>query len=395
MAVAVCEAARGRSSPVENDRGSSAADEDAPAESRKSGCVHGDLWQRGPQNDLTVTGGVHAAIAVGAGVARLARAAVVDPATATAAAMLRLGWQLAPGVAGHPLLAELATGVERVRNRLEHAAADALRTLLRRVVDASLTAIDLTELVRAHVDLDALAAELDVDAVIARADVDAVIARTDLDAIVRTIDLDAIVGRIDIEAIVKTIDLDAIVKTVDLEAIVRTIDLDAIVGRIDIEAIVKTIDLDAIVKTVDLEAIVKTIDLDAIVKTVDLEAIVDRVDLDRVASRIDIDAIISRVDIDQIASGIDLDAIVARIEPDTVVARVDVEAVLDRLDLAAIARQVLEAIDLPGILRESTGAVSSQAARVVRTEGMHADESVSRFIDRVLRRPHTQVAVTP
>jgi hypothetical protein len=350
MAVAVCEAARGRSSPVENDRGSSAADEDAPDESRKSGCVHGDLWQRGPQNDLTVTGGVHAAIAVGAGVARLARAAVVDPATATAAAMLRLGWQLAPGVAGHPLLAELATGVERARNRLEHAAADALRTLLRRVVDASVTAIDLTELVRAHVDLDALAAELDVDAVIARADVDAVIARTDLDAIVRTIDLDAIVGRIDIEAIVKTI---------------------------------------------DLEAIVKTIDLDAIVKTVDLEAIVDRVDLDRVASRIDIDAIISRVDIDQIASGIDLDAIVARIEPDTVVARVDVEAVLDRLDLAAIARQVLENIDLPGILRESTGAVSSQAARVVRTEGMHADESVSRFIDRVLRRPHTQVAVTP
>ena len=309
-----------------------------------------DLWQRGPQNDLTVTGGVHAAIAVGAGVARLAKAAVVDPATATAAAMLRLGWQLAPGVAGHPLLAELATGVERVRNRLEHAAADALRTLLRRVVDASLTAIDLTELVRAHVDLDALAAELDVDAVIARADVDAVIARTDLDAIVRTIDLDAIVDRIDVEAIVRTI---------------------------------------------DLEAIVRTIDLDAIVKTVDLDAIVDRVDLDRVASRIDIDAIISRVDIDQIASGIDLDAIVARIEPDTVVARVDVEAVLDRLDLAAIARQVLEAIDLPGILRESTGAVSSQAARVVRTEGMHADESVSRFIDRVLRRPHTQVAMTP
>jgi hypothetical protein len=368
MAVAVCEAARGRSSPVENDRGSSAADEDAPDESRKSGCVHGDLWQRGPQNDLTVTGGVHAAIAVGAGVARLARAAVVDPATATAAAMLRLGWQLAPGVAGHPLLAELAAGVERARNRLEHAAADALRTLLRRVVDASLTAIDLTELVRAHVDLDALAAELDVDAVIARADVDAVIARTDLDAIVRTIDLDAIVGRIDIEAIVKTIDL---------------------------EAIVKTIDLDAIVKTIDLDAIVKTIDLDAIVKTVDLEAIVDRVDLDRVATRIDVDAIISRVDIDQIASGIDLDAIVARIEPDTVVARVDVEAVLDRLDLAAIARQVLENIDLPGILRESTGAVSSQAARVVRTEGMHADESVSRFIDRVLRRPHTPVAMTP
>jgi hypothetical protein len=71
-----------------------------------------------------------------------------------------------------------------------------------------------------------------------------------------------------------------------------------------------------------------------------------------------------------------------------------VEAVLDRLDLAGIARQVIDAIDLPGILRQSTGAVSSQAARVVRTEGMNADESVSRFIDRVLRRPHQPGAVT-
>jgi len=71
---------------------------------------------------------------------------------------------------------------------------------------------------------------------------------------------------------------------------------------------------------------------------------------------------------------------------------VDVEAVLARLDLAGIARQVIDAIDLPGILRQSTGAVSSQAARVVRTEGMHADESVARFMDRVLRRPHPQTS---
>jgi hypothetical protein len=70
-----------------------------------------------------------------------------------------------------------------------------------------------------------------------------------------------------------------------------------------------------------------------------------------------------------------------------------VNASLDRLDLAGIASQVIDAIDLPGILRQSTGAVSSQAARVVRTEGMHADESVSRFMDRVLRRPHPQGAV--
>jgi hypothetical protein len=254
---------------------------------------------------VTIASGLDAAAALGAGAARLAKAAVVRPATATAVGMLRLGWHFVPGVTGHPLLAELATRGERMKDRLEQKAADALRALLRRAVDASLTAIDLTELVRAHVDLDALAAGIDVDAVIARADIDAAIARTDLDAIVETVDLDAIVRRIDIEAIVRAIDLDAIVGTVDL------------------------------------------------------------------------------------------DAIVERIDPDTVVARVDVEAVLARLDLAGIARQVIDAIDLPGILRQSTGAVSSQAARVVRTEGMNADESVSRFIDRVLRRPHQPGAVTP
>jgi hypothetical protein len=273
---------------------------------------------------------------MGAGAARLARTVVVEPATG----VLRFGYQLVPAVAGHQRLAGLADRAEQARVRVEHRAAEALRGLLRRAVEATLTALDLTELVRLHVDLDALAAELDVDAVIARADIAAVIARTDLDVIVQTIDLDAVVNRIDVEAIVDLVDLDRVASRIDL---------DAIVGRVDI---------------------------------------------DRVASRIDLDAIVGRVDIDRVASRIDLDAILARVDPDAIVARVDVEAVLDRLDLAAIASQVIEAIDLAGILRQSTGAVSSQAARAVRTEGMNADDSVARFIDRLLRRPHPQVAVT-
>jgi hypothetical protein len=332
---AVCEPNLLGTSPAENDRlGSSPEDEAGSVVPPEPGGVYQDLRRHPYGNDLTIAEGMDAAVAVAAGAARLARAALVRPATATAVGALRLGWHLVPGVTGHPLLAELASRGERVKDRLERRAAATLRALLRHAVEASLTAIDLTELVRAHVDLDALAAGIDVDAVIARADVDAVIARTDLDAIVGQVDLDAIVRRVDIEAIVRSIDLDAIVGQVDLDAIVR---------RVDIEAIVRSIDLDAIV---------------------------DLVDLDRVASHIDIDPIVQRVKVD------------------AVVARVDVEAVLDRLDLAGIARQVIDAIDLPGILRQSTGAVSSQAVRVVRTEGMNADESVSRFIDRVLRRPH-------
>jgi hypothetical protein len=312
---AVCEPNLLGTSPAENDRlGSSPEDEAGSVVAPEPGGVYQDLRRHPYGNDLTIAEGMDAAVAVAAGAARLARAALVRPATATAVGALRLGWHLVPGVTGHPLLAELASRGERVKDRLERSAAATLRALLRHAVEASLTAIDLTELVRAHVDLDALAAGIDVDAVIARADVDAVIARTDLDAIVGQVDLDAIVRRVDIEAIVRSIDLDAIV---------------------------------------------------------------DLVDLDRVASHIDIDPIVQRVKVD------------------AVVARVDVEAVLDRLDLAGIARQVIDAIDLPGILRQSTGAVSSQAVRVVRTEGMNADESVSRFIDRVLRRPHQPGAVTP
>jgi hypothetical protein len=49
------------------------------------------------------------------------------------------------------------------------------------------------------------------------------------------------------------------------------------------------------------------------------------------------------------------------------------------------------------VLRESRSAISSQAAQVVRTEGMNADDSVSRFVDRVLRRsaPASPPAIGP
>jgi hypothetical protein len=48
--------------------------------------------------------------------------------------------------------------------------------------------------------------------------------------------------------------------------------------------------------------------------------------------------------------------------------------------------QVIDAIDLPEILRESTGSVASEAVRGVRADGVQADEAVARFVDRLLRR---------
>jgi hypothetical protein len=317
--------------------------------------VHGDEQQRDPADgramavdlDAAREVAVDVALAVtlraGSVAARLARATVVRPVTATAAGVLQLAGLVMPDGPRHPLVADLTVRGEGARAELERAGMEALRRILRRAVETALSVIDLTELVHTHVDLDALAATIDVDAVVARADVDAVVARADVDAVVARVDLDAALGRLDLDDIVARVDLDAVLSRVDLDAVVARVDLDGVLSRVD---------------------------------------------LDGVLSRMDLDAVLSRVDLDDIASRIDVEAIVARVEPDALVARVDIEAVVGRLDLPALTRQVIDAIDLPEILRESSGAVSSQAARVVRTEGMNADDSVARFMDRLLRRSH-------
>jgi hypothetical protein len=275
--------------------------------------VDGDERQRGPAKDVAIRDAVD--IALGVGVAATARAATVArPFVTAAVGAVRLGARMSHGRAGPGLAAHLADRGERFRVGLERAGAELVRWILPQAVEAAFATIDVTDLVRAHVDLDALAKALDVDAVVARVDIDAAVARVDLDRAVSRVDLDAIIAR---------------------------------------------------------------------------------ADLDRVVSRLDLDTIIARADLDRAVSRVDLNAIMQRVDPDEIVARVDIEAALDRLDLTGIVRQVLEAIDLAAILHESTGAASSQAARVVRTEGMNADASVARFFDRMLRRPHPGGAATP
>ena len=78
-----------------------------------------------------------------------------------------------------------------------------------------------------------------------------------------------------------------------------------------------------------------------------------------------------------IVERVDLDAAAARLDADRVVARVDLDAVVARLDLAGIAQTVIDAIDLPEIVRESTGALSSDAVRAVRVESRRADDRIA------------------
>ena len=145
-----------------------------------------------------------------------------------------------------------------------------------------------------------------------------------------------------------------------------------------VAALLHTVDLTELVRAhVDLDVVAAGLDVDAVVARADLDAAVARVDLDAAVARVDLDAIARRLDLDDLATGLDLDRVVAR---------VDLDAIIARIDLEGLARQVIDAVDLPEIVRRSTGSLTSETVRSARTEAMHADDAVTGLVDRLLRR---------
>jgi hypothetical protein len=154
--------------------------------------------------------------------------------------------------------------------------------------------------------------------------------------------------------------LDSLVPIVAQEVLTR-IDLTEVVRRY--------VDLDEIVADVDLDAAVARVDIDAAARHVDVYSIIERLDLTRIVRE--------HVDLDEIVAGVDLDAAAARL---------DIDAVIDRVDLVGIAEDVIEQLDLPEIIRESTGSMASDTLREVRMQGISGDEAVTRAIDRLRLR---------
>ncbi|HOB80266.1 MAG TPA: hypothetical protein PKK62_08860 [Ornithinibacter sp.] len=141
-----------------------------------------------------------------------------------------------------------------------------------------------------------------------------------------------------------------------------------------------------------VEAVVERIDLTRLVREhVDLDALVASVDLDAAVARVDLDAAVARVDLDAAVARVDLDAIAATLDVDAVVARADLDRVIARIDIVRIVEEVLDAIDLPAIIRDSTGSMASETVRGVRMTGVSADDALSRVVDRALfRRRHPE-----
>jgi hypothetical protein len=125
------------------------------------------------------------------------------------------------------------------------------------------------------------------------------------------------------------------------------------------------------------ELIQQSVDLDVLVADVDLDAVAIRIDLDAVAARIDVDAILDRVDLNNVAK--------ERLDLNALVRTVDMDAIIGRLDLVALANEVIAAIDLPEIIRQSSGSLASETVRNVRTQSIEADRAVERAIDRFRR----------
>ena len=191
-----------------------------------------------------------------------------------------------------------------------------------------------------------------------------------------------VLRRADLTALVlRYVDLDAVVAAVDLDAAVARVDLDAAVARVDLDAAVKRVDLDAAVAGVDLDAAVARVDVEAVLARIDLTAVVlERVDLAAV-----VDAVLGRVDLTAVVlEQVDLDALV--------------DAILARIDLISLAEEVIEGVDLPEIIRESTGSMASDTVQGARMQGIAADEAVGRVVDRFLLRRggrSTQAPPTP
>ncbi|WP_433607175.1 hypothetical protein [Prescottella agglutinans] len=178
---------------------------------------------------------------------------------------------------------------------------------------------------------------------------------------------DAVTDRL-LRAVVRRV-VAAALAEVDITKVVR--------DHVDLDAIAEGIDVERIVDRVDVEHIVDRVDVDAIAARVDIAPILDRVDVNDVAGRVDVERIVDRVDIGRIVDRVDIDAIAAK---------VDVDAVIERIDLVGLSNEVIDGVDLPRIIRESTSSMSTEAVRGARTQGMAADDAVAGFVGRLFGR---------
>jgi hypothetical protein len=105
--------------------------------------------------------------------------------------------------------------------------------------------------------------------------------------------------------------------------------------------------------------------LDPLVRLVDMNAVLERVDVDELLDRIDVNAVLDRVDIDRLLGRVDVQRLMARVDVDELVQRTELGSLVVR----------------------STSGMASAALDAVRSQTVGLDTFVTRWADRLLRRP--------
>lgn len=113
---------------------------------------------------------------------------------------------------------------------------------------------------------------------------------------------------------------------------------------------------------------------DAIIERLDLTSIVlTQVDLNRI-----VNSALDSLDLTQL--------VIDRVDVNAIVAEADIDAVIDRVPIIPLANYVIDEIDLPQIIRDSTSGIAGDAMNTMRRRSVGADQLVSRLADKMTFR---------
>lgn len=113
------------------------------------------------------------------------------------------------------------------------------------------------------------------------------------------------------------------------------------------------------------------------------DAVIERIDLtDLVLERVDLHRIVESA-----LDSLDLtDLVIQRVDVNAIVAEADIDAVIDRVPILPLANYVIDEINLPQIIRDSTSGIAGDALNTMRRQSAGADDLVSRIVDRATFR---------
>ncbi len=101
-------------------------------------------------------------------------------------------------------------------------------------------------------------------------------------------------------------------------------------------------------------------------------------------------AVITTIVVDivaQVLTELDLTALVREnVDVNAIARDVDIDAIIARIDLIGLADVVIDGVDLPSIIRQSTTSVTAEVMTDVRSQGERADDLVTGIVDRMFGR---------